>query len=365
VLVSATGPRFVDGELLACQEAASGHRCQFGRDPERAAYADDRVERRHIEVGRVKLLLPDSLPLTPSLPEGVEAVVYDASAPVPDQHLDAEALVVWGSSGEHVAAVAGRMPRLRWVQSLAAGPDSVLAAGFAEDVVITSGAGLHDRPVTEHALALVLALVRRLPAAARAQAEHRWADELGGLQPLHPDGAVTTLLGARVLIWGFGHIGQTLAPLLRQLGAEVRGVGRSAGERSGFPVVGEDGVEAELRRTDVLVMILPADAATTQALDAGRLAVLPPHALVVNVGRGSTVDEAALAAALAEGRLAGAALDVTAVEPLPPDSPLWEAPNLLLTPHAAGGRPVGASELIEQNVAALTSGGDLQNVVDR
>jgi phosphoglycerate dehydrogenase-like enzyme len=313
----------------------------------------------------MKLLLPDSVPLAPDLPEGVTAVGYDAGAPVPDEHLDAEALVVWGSSGADLAAVAGRMPRLRWVQTLAAGPDSVLGAGFPEDVVVTSGAGLHNRTVTEHALALVLALVRRLPATARAQAEHRWAGELGGLQPLHPDGAVTTLIDARVLIWGFGSIGQNLAPLLRALGARVRGVARSAGERAGFSVAAESDLEQELGQADVLIMILPSSAGTTRALDGGRLAALPQHAYVVNVGRGSTVDEAALTAALEKGRLAGAALDVTATEPLPPDSPLWDAPNLLLTPHAAGGRPVGADELIAENVAALLAGGELRNVVER
>jgi phosphoglycerate dehydrogenase-like enzyme len=313
----------------------------------------------------MKLLLPDSLPLAPTVPEGVESVVYDASAPVPDEHLDAEALVVWGSSGADVRAVAGRLPRLRWVQSLAAGPDAVLAAGFPDDVVITSGSGLHDRPVAEHALALTLALVRRLPAAARAQAAHRWADELGGVQPLHPEGAVTTLLGARVLVWGFGAIGQTLAPMLDQLGARVRGVARSSGERSGFAVVAEDDVRHELGQTDVLVMILPSTPATTGALDADRLAALPAHAYVVNVGRGSTVDESALVEALSGGRIAGAALDVTSTEPLPSDSPLWDAPNLVLTPHAAGGRPVGADELISANLAALLAGGDMRNVVDR
>jgi phosphoglycerate dehydrogenase-like enzyme len=313
----------------------------------------------------MKLLLPDSLPLAPAVPEDVETVRYDASAPVPDEHLNAEALVVWGSSSADLRAVAGRMPRLRWVQSLAAGPDSVLAAGFPEDVVISSGSGLHDRPVTEHALALTLALVRRLPAAVRAQQEHRWADELGGLQPLHPEGAVTTLLGARVLVWGFGSIGQTVAPFLEQLGAEVRGVARSAGERSGFAVVAEEDLRQELGQTDVLIMILPSTAATTRALDADRLAALPEHAYVVNVGRGSTVDEPALVAALSEGRIAGAALDVTSTEPLPPDSPLWDAPNLLLTPHAAGGRPVGADELIAANLGALLAGRELRNVVER
>jgi phosphoglycerate dehydrogenase-like enzyme len=313
----------------------------------------------------MKLLLPDSLPLAPALPEGVQGVSYDASAPVPDEHLDAEALVVWGSAAADLRTIAGRMPRLRWVQTLAAGPDSVLAAGFPDDVVVTAGSGLHDRTVTEHALALILALLRRLPAAGRAQAEHRWADELGGLQPLHPAGSVTTLIDARVLVWGFGHIGQTLAPLLRLLGAQVRGVARTAGERAGFPVVAEEELQSELGRTDVLVMILPSTPATDGALDAGRLAALPVHAQVVNVGRGSTVDEPALVAALADGRLAGAALDVTSSEPLPADSPLWDAPNLLLTPHAAGGRPVGADELISSNVAALLAGRDLRNVVER
>jgi phosphoglycerate dehydrogenase-like enzyme len=313
----------------------------------------------------VKLLLPNSVPLDPALPDGVEAVRYDATAPVPDEHLDAEALVVWGNRPDDLRAVAGRMPRLRWIQTLAAGPDVVLGAGFADDVVVTSGVGLHDRPVTEHALALVLALLRRLPAAIAAQVEHRWADELGGLQPLHPDGAVTTLLGARVLVWGFGNIGQNLAPLLEALGAQVRGVGRSAGERAGFPVVAEDELDAELRQTDVLVMILPATEATTHALDAARLTALPRHAFVVNVGRGTTVDEPALVAALTERGIAGAALDVTEVEPLPADSPLWDAPNLLLTPHAAGGRPVGSDELVAANLEALLAGGELRNVVAR
>ena len=284
---------------------------------------------------------------------------------MPAEHRDAEALVVWGSSGDDLAAVADKMPNLRWVQTLAAGPDSVLRAGFPDDVVVTSGSGLHDATVTEHALALTLALLRRLPDAAAAQAEHRWDPELGGIQPLRPHGRVTTLIGSRVLIWGFGNIGQTLAPLLRQLGAQVRGVARSAGQRAGFDVVAEEDLAAELERTDALIMILPATDATARALGAERLAALPAHAYVVNVGRGTTVDEDALAAALTAGEIAGAALDVTAVEPLPADSPLWDVPNLLITPHAAGGRPVGADELIAHNVRALLEGAPLRNVVAR
>ena len=180
-----------------------------------------------------------------------------------------------------------------------------------------------------------------------------------------PPDTVTSLIGARVLIWGFGNIGQTLAPLLRQLGAEVRGVARTAGSRGGFPVVEEGDLEHELPHTDVLVMILPSTDDTRGALDERRLAALPAHAFVVNVGRGSTVDEDALVAALGAGEIAGAGLDVTAVEPLPEDSRLWDAPHLVLTPHAAGGRPVGADSLISDNVAALLAGEPLRNVIKR
>ena len=313
----------------------------------------------------MKLLLPDSAPFSLTVPPEVTVVTYEASRPVPPEHLDAEALVVWGSSRDDIAAVARRMPQLRWVQTLAAGSESVLAAGFPDDVVLTSGSGLHDLTVTEHALTLVLTLLRRLPAAGRAQAERRWAGELGGVQALRPADAVTSLIGARVLVWGFGNIGQTLAPLLRQLGAEVRGVARTAGQRAGFQVVAEDGLERELPHTDVLVMILPSADATHRALSKRRLDALPKHAYVVNVGRGTTVNEDALAAALDAGDIAGAGLDVTAVEPLPDDSPLWNARNLVLTPHAAGGRPVGADSLISDNVAALLAGEPLRNVIKR
>lgn len=313
----------------------------------------------------MKLLLPSSIPLAPTLPAEVTTVVYDVAAPVPDQHLDAEALVVWGNREADLAAVAGRMPGLRWVQTLAAGPDVVLAAGFPSDVVITSGVGLHDLPVTEHTVALMLSLVRRLPAAAAAQAEHRWDTDLGGLQPLHPPGAVTTLIGARVLIWGFGSIAQRLAGVLTALSASVRGVARSAGRRGGYDVVAAGDVDQALSETDVLVMLLPATPETSRVLDARRLAQLPASAYVLNVGRGSSVDEPALVDALQSGRLAGAALDVTSTEPLPSSSPLWQAPRLLITPHAAGGRPVGGDDLIAANVTALLRGTPLRNQVDR
>ncbi|MGP9694747.1 NAD(P)-dependent oxidoreductase [Brachybacterium sp. AOP25-B2-12] len=306
----------------------------------------------------MKILLPDTMPLHPELPAGWESVVVDARAEIPAEHHDARALVVWGSSKRHLASAAQDLPELGLVQSLAAGVEGILAAGFRDDVVIASGAGLHSATVSEHALALILALVRRLPESIAAQERHEWSSEIGGLQPLHPGDRVTTLLGARVLIWGFGEIGQTLAPVLRTLGAHVTGVARSAGERSGFPVIADADVREELGRTDVLIDILPASDATRHAIDAEVLAALPERALVVNVGRGATLDQAALLAALEAGTIAGAALDVTDPEPPAAEDPVWDSSRLLLTPHAAGGRPVGADERIAHNVRALAGAKD-------
>lgn len=310
----------------------------------------------------MKLLLPTNVPLDPELPDEVTAVLYDPAQPVPEEHLDAEALVAWSNNKRALADSAARMRRLRWIQALSAGTDHLLNLELPEGAVITSGVGLHDKTVAEHALTLTLALVRRLPASARAQSERRWDHNLGGVQPLHPPGPVTTLLDARVLVWGFGSIGQTLAPMLAGLGAEVRGVARSAGERSGFPVIADTELDQALPETDVLVMILPSTPETAKALNARRLALLQ-DAYVVNVGRGTTADENAVAAALQDGSLPGMATDVTAVEPLPAESALWDAPNLILTPHAAGGRPVGADAVIAENLRALLAGEEMRNVV--
>jgi len=312
------------------------------------------------------VLLPSSIPLSPGLPDGVRAVTYDVEQPLPDDLLDADALVVWGNPTAQLADAARRTGRLRWVQTLAAGPDQVLAAGFPPHVRITSGRGLHDGPVAEHTLALLLAVARRLPELVRAQDAHRWAAELGGRQRLpHEGGEFRSLSGARVLIWGFGSIGARLAPLLTLLGAQVVGVATRPGTRAGYPVLTPAEVPDALPGTDVLVGILPATPATRRVLGAPVFARLPRHAWVVNVGRGATLDEAALLTAIREERLAGAALDVMETEPLPPDSPLWDEQRILLTPHAAGGRPVGADTLLTDNIRAFVRGEPLRNTVAR
>nr|WP_043350422.1 phosphoglycerate dehydrogenase [Beutenbergia cavernae] len=311
----------------------------------------------------MKILLPTSLPLHPTFGDGVTAVPYNVAAPLPSEHHDAAALVVWANASDRLADAAHALPGLRWVQTLAAGPDQVLAAPFGPDVTITAGQGLHDGPVAEHTLGLILAAARRLDVADEARRARRWASELSLGQPLDNAERFTTLHGARVLVWGFGGIGQRLAGYLRALGASVTGVARSAGERAGVPVVTDAEVPGLLPTLDVLVNILPATPQTAGVVDASVFAALAPKAWFVNVGRGATVDEGALDDALRSGSISGAALDVTATEPLPASSPLWDAPNLILTPHSAGGRPQGAEALIEDNLRRLLAGQELRNVV--
>ncbi|MGJ3191500.1 phosphoglycerate dehydrogenase [Paenarthrobacter nitroguajacolicus] len=313
----------------------------------------------------MKILVPDTIELDLSdlAASGDDVVVYAVDKPIPSEHRDAEVLVVWRNSSENLADAAGELPKLRLVQTLAAGPDSVLAAGFADAVAITSGRSLHDGPVAEHALALVLAAIRRLDILLESQKAGTWNQPYNAAQSNPATEQLYTLDGANVTIWGFGSIAGRLAPLLAALGAKVTGVANSKGERYGFPVHSTTELPDVLRTTDVLISILPATPETTDALNEEVLGALPKTAVFVNVGRGATVDEDALLAALGEGRLRAAALDVTKVEPLPADSKLWDAPNLIITPHVAGNRPKGSAKLVQANISALKDGAPLTNQV--
>jgi phosphoglycerate dehydrogenase-like enzyme len=313
----------------------------------------------------VKVLLPTSVELSPDAIEDVEYVPYDPAQPIPERHRDAGALVAWGNPDAQLRDAARRLTGLRWVQSLAAGYESVLAAGFPEHVAITSGKSLHDDTVAEHALALCLAAVRSLHTAVRAQHRHHWAADIGGRQSERPDEPLRTLHGARVTIWGFGGIAVRLAGLLDMLGAQVTGVARTPGRRAGHPVAAVTELPSLLPTTDILIMTVPGTPENRDALTGSLLSLLPARSWLVNVGRGSTVDEGALVAALRDKAIAGAALDVFAVEPLPHASPLWDLPNVIITPHAAGGRPRGASALISENLRALRDGARLRNLVPR
>lgn len=312
----------------------------------------------------MKLLLPTSIDLDVQSLKGFAVTIhpYDVKVPIPEELVDADILVTWINSTENLRDAAQRMKNIRWIQALAAGPNDVLAAGFdTSRTVITTGSGTHDDTVAEHTLAMLLSGTRKLYEMRDFQARSEWPGHLGGSYPR--GGELTTLRGAQVLIWGFGGIARTLTPLLHALGARVRGVARTGGVRNGVEVLGEDKLAELLPETDALVMILPGSEATRNALNAERLKLLPRHAWVVNVGRGISVDEDALVDALESGEIGGAALDVFSQEPLPASSRLWKAPNLTISPHAAGGRPSGCTDLIADNLRLFMAGRPMKNVI--
>ena len=218
-----------------------------------------------------------------------------------------------------------RFSHLKWVQSWNAGVDSYLAPG----AMLTSAAGAYGPAVSEHMLAILLALYKHLPAYRDQQSSHIWADR----------GPVSTLHGKTVLIGGAGDIGRHFALLARALGASrILGLCRSARDVQGFDqVYALDALDMLLPKADVVALALPHAPETVRLLDRRRLMRMKPRAVLLNAGRGSAVDCAALAELLSAGHLLGAGLDVTDPEPLPPDHPLWDAPNVLITPHTAGG----------------------------
>ncbi|KAF2092875.1 hypothetical protein NA57DRAFT_61981 [Rhizodiscina lignyota] len=313
----------------------------------------------------MKLLYPTSLVIDEKSLEGfgVSLHSYNPKETIPENLIDAEFLVTWANSAQCLKDAAQRMRNVKWIQSLAAGPNDVLAAGFPSSVVVTTGSGLHDHTVAEHAVGLLLNACRRFFEMRDYQVQSKWPGHLGGPQPDRPKGKFTSLRGANVLIWGFGNIAKTLTPHLVSLGANVRGLARSAGVRNGVEVYGEDEIPELFSQTDALVMILPGSSATRHVINEKTLKLLPNHAWIINVGRGTSIDEDALVKALEDGVIGGAALDVFEKEPLPESSPLYKAPNCIISPHAAGGRPQECEALIAHNLRRFLAGQELKNVI--
>jgi phosphoglycerate dehydrogenase-like enzyme len=283
---------------------------------------------------------------------------------------DAEVYFGYGMSPRLLEAA----PRLRWVQSAAAGVRRLLFPGMRErDVLLTNAAGIHAEPMGEYVLAGVMYFLRGLDVALARQREARW-DKDPWSEPTQSDrpAMVREVVECRVLVLGAGGIGRAVGRRFAMLGAHCVGVRRrpELGVPDGFAgVVGPDGLDAELGRADVVVVAAPSTAATERVLDRRRLALLPPGAIVVNVARGALLDEGALAEALAAGRLRGALLDVFDDEPLPADSPLWRLPNVLLTPHVSGVSPAlfwhRMLGLFLENWERYRRGAPLVNLVDK
>ena len=229
-------------------------------------------------------------------------------------------------------------------------------------MVLTSSAGSNSQSVAEHALACLLALCRRLPQCRDQQRERLWTDP----------GKMKTLSGATVLVAGAGHIGSWFAGLCRGLGAHTAGLKRDVSR----PVEGFDRLavmeelDGLLPQADVVALMLPHSPQTEGLMDARRLRLMKEDAILLSMGRGSVLDQEALAAVMGEGRLWGAALDVTVPEPLPQDSPLWTIPNLIITPHSAGGMrlEVTRANCVRQaldNLNRWQAGKPLENLVRR
>jgi phosphoglycerate dehydrogenase-like enzyme len=251
---------------------------------------------------------------------------------------------------------------LGWMHFTSAGIDGGLRMGLPDWVTVTNSTGVKAAMVSEHALALLLALVRRLPEALASQGARRWQREESFVR-------LRTLEGATVCVIGLGAIGREVARKAKVFDARVIAVSRAGtADRDIEQVFPRTRLAEALAQADVVVICTSSDPTSHHLIDASALAALKTGAFLVNVARGDIVDGAALVAALASGRLAGAGLDVAEVEPIPPDSPLWSAPNLIISPHVAGGGSSGYPRqraLFAENLARFTAGEPLVNVCRR
>ncbi len=247
--------------------------------------------------------------------------------------------------------------RLRLIQCMGAGVDDVLGEPLPPGVRVANNRGAAAPTMSEFGLALVLALLKQLPMAWRIQGER-------GFDRFLPEPVAGKTLG----ILGAGAIGLALAEKAHALGMRVIGTQRTPRPHPALArSLGSEETDAVLVEADVVVVLLPLTPATRGLLSAERLALMKPGARLVNLARGGIVDEAAVRAALESGRLASAAFDVFAREPLPPDDPFRDAPNLLITPHVAGGYPDYLPHVVArfaENVARVERGEPPEPQVD-
>ena len=253
------------------------------------------------------------------------AFTYAEACDVSDKQVAVADVIVGNLPAEQLA----QARQLRLLQLNSAGYDAYMAPGTVPaGAALASAVGAYGQAVSEHLYTMLLMLMKHLDGYRDDQRAHAWTDR----------GAVATLAGAQVLVLGAGDIGRHFAQLASAHGAHVTGVRRHAGTTpQGFErICTMDELHGLLPKADAVVSILPSAPGTRGLVDARFLSSCKRGAYFVNGGRGDLVVQADLIAALESGQLAGAALDVTVPEPLPANDPLWDAPNILITPHVAG-----------------------------
>ena len=272
---------------------------------------------------------------------------------------EAEILLCWRILPEMLA----RAGKLRWIQFGSAGIDHTLFPELLEsDVILTNLGGIHTAPLSEHVFGCILAFARKLDLAVRLQIAHEWN------RAPFAEGCFD-LAGRTVGIIGYGRVGTEIGRIAKAFGMRVIGMRRTAHQAEyADGIVDMRGLPRLISESDFLVLVLPLTTGTTALLGEAELRSMKRGSYLINVARGQMVDYAALANLLREGHMAGAALDVFNPEPLPPDSELWNVPNLIITPHVAGAHP-GYSEsafaIFRENLRRFEAGEEMVNVFDR
>ena len=275
----------------------------------------------------------------------------------------ADVMIGWSLPPEQLRAAKS----LRWIYSITAAVDQFLYAEFiSTDIALTNAGNVHGPVVAEHAIAMLLALAKRLPSAVRYQDRRKWAMEAIWNEQPRP----REVRGATMVVVGLGSIGADVAFMAAALKMHVIGVREhpERGAAEAHEVVGYNALDNAIARADFVVLAAPLTPRTRHLIDARRLQIFKPSAFLINVSRGSLVDEAALMKALRDRRLAGAALDVFEEEPLSRWSPLWKMPQVLITPHTAF-----LTENVWQrhyqvfaaNLKRYLAGQPLENVIDK
>ena len=289
-------------------------------------------------------------------------VIFGSGDELTEEMLSAEILYGEGSS---VNAAAARSEALKWLCASFAGVDDFCVPGAFknEQVILSNSAGSYGVSLAEHAITLALMMMRRIPVFYDGIKARKW------LEPLSQDG----VKDARVTLLGTGDAGSCLARRIKGFEpACITGVCRSGKSREAAfdRVVKTEELANVLRETDLLIISLPGTTETYHLMNEEMFAAIQPGAYLVNIGRGSVIDEEALIAALKDGKLAGAALDVLETEPPAADSPLWDTPNLLLTPHVAGNLTMAYTrrrntEMFCEDLKRFAKGEPLLHEVDR